>query len=179
MALAEISQLFAHFAMTKFLKKVSQLLIISSFLADQVNVYAIPLSNKDKKIIEQYNGYIEDGREYLIRYKNYNDSKLPICEFASWHPNSPEENCITLWTGWCWVSKSPQISVYDRPNGNTVNALKNGRLLSPEDEAGSTIPILIANEYYQVPSWTKVFGPYQNQYRYWGWVKRAELECEP
>jgi hypothetical protein len=159
--------------MTNLFQGTSQFLIVSLVLINGLKSYALTPSSEEQKVIEEYNKYIKQGRRQFKEYK------LPICEFASWHPNSPKEKCITLWTGWCWADKSPEISVYDKPNGNKINALRNGRLLSPKDEAGNKIPILIDDDYYQVGSWTKVFGPYRNQYRYWGWVERAELGCEP
>jgi hypothetical protein len=59
------------------------------------------------------------------------------------------------------------LNVRDRPNGEIINALRNGRevdiLGSAYDEQGRP--------------WVKIGGYYQGEYRTWGWVIREFISC--
>lgn len=59
------------------------------------------------------------------------------------------------------------LNVRDSPNGNVINALRNGRevyiLETAYDEQGR--------------SWAKIAGYYEGNYRIWGWVIREFISC--
>ncbi|MFB2879815.1 hypothetical protein [Floridanema aerugineum] len=86
---------------------------------------------------------------------------ITVCLSASTLPTKAETICkVTDPTG-------TPLNVRDRPNGNVVNTLRNGRQIRidqlAEDEQGRT--------------WAKV-GSFQNgKYRVWGWVIREFVSC--
>lgn len=59
------------------------------------------------------------------------------------------------------------LNVRDSPNGNVINALRNGRevyiLETADDEQGRP--------------WAKIAGYYEGNYRIWGWVIREFISC--
>lgn len=59
------------------------------------------------------------------------------------------------------------LNVRDRPNGEVINALRNGR----------EVYIEAATSDSQGQSWIRVGGYYQGQYRSWGWVFREFISC--
>ena len=59
------------------------------------------------------------------------------------------------------------LNVRDRPNGEIVNALKNGREVYIHEIAIDE----------QNRSWAKVGGYYEGEYRIWGWVFREFISC--
>lgn len=86
---------------------------------------------------------------------------ITVCLNASTLPTKAETICkVTDPTG-------TPLNVRDRPNGNVVNTLRNGRQIRidqlAEDEQGRT--------------WAKI-GSFQNgKYRVWGWVIREFVSC--
>lgn len=139
-------------------------LIVSLFTATMTYpVTAQELSSRDKKIIQEYNQSIEKAR------RDSNEYNLPLCEFARWYSKSPKQpECNSFWTGWCWANRQPSIRVYDKPNGTFINALRGRRLLSPSERTGEKVSVYFMGEWGEEERWVKVFGPYKNQYRYWG-----------
>jgi len=59
------------------------------------------------------------------------------------------------------------LNVRDRPNGEIINALKNGREVYIHEIALDE----------QNRSWAKVGGYYEGEYRIWGWVFREFISC--
>jgi hypothetical protein len=59
------------------------------------------------------------------------------------------------------------LNVRDRPNGEIINALRNGR----------EVAILETAYDEQGRPWAKVGGYYQGEYRIWGWVIREFISC--
>jgi len=59
------------------------------------------------------------------------------------------------------------LNVRDRPNGEIVNALRNGR----------EIDILEIAYAEQNRPWAKIGGYYEGEYRIWGWVLREFVSC--
>ncbi len=86
---------------------------------------------------------------------------ITVCLSASTLPTKAETICkVTDPTG-------TPLNVRNRPNGNVINTLTNGRQIRidqlAEDEQGRT--------------WAKV-GSFQNgKYRVWGWVIREFVSC--
>jgi len=59
------------------------------------------------------------------------------------------------------------LNVRDTPNGQVINALKNGREVYVHETAYDN----------QGRPWVKVGGYYQGEYRMWGWVFREFISC--
>jgi glutaredoxin len=59
------------------------------------------------------------------------------------------------------------LSVYDRPNGEFINALRFGR----------QVDIQNLDEDIQGRVWAKIAGYYEGKSRRWGWVLRRHLDC--
>jgi hypothetical protein len=59
------------------------------------------------------------------------------------------------------------LNVRDRPNGEIINALRNGR----------EVEILETAYDDQNRPWVKIGGYYQGDYRIWGWVIREFISC--
>ncbi len=59
------------------------------------------------------------------------------------------------------------LNVRNQPNGQVVNALRNGREVYIEDTGSDE----------QGRSWVKVGGYYNGTYRVWGWVLREFISC--
>jgi hypothetical protein len=59
------------------------------------------------------------------------------------------------------------LNVRDRPNGEVINSLRNGR----------EVFILDAAYDEQDRQWVKIGGYYEGEYRIWGWVIREFVSC--
>jgi hypothetical protein len=59
------------------------------------------------------------------------------------------------------------LNVRDRPNGEVINSLRNGREVFILDTAYDD----------QNRQWVKIAGYYENEYRIWGWVIREFVSC--
>jgi hypothetical protein len=59
------------------------------------------------------------------------------------------------------------LNVRDRPNGEIINVLRNGREVYIHETAYDE----------QNRPWVKVGGYYEGEYRIWGWVLREFISC--
>jgi hypothetical protein len=106
-------------------------------------------------------GYLERSHSEMKTKLIYRLLAVSVSLVAAAAPARAAEVCkVTDPTG------SP-LNVRDRPNGEIVNALRNGR----------EVEILETAYDDQNRPWVKIGGYYQGEYRIWGWVIREFISC--